>query len=505
MKRTLVACVLTASLLWSAMPATANDTAVGGAGGTVMPMSEDGVRLEAETVQVMLHRRFATYRVDFQFRNEGPPKTLRLGFPFPQGGEPESPHVPPASVRAWQDGTPLAVTRDTGTDNGDQVEWWLHDVTFKTGDTFVRVEYYAAPTVTAGWPPDEVLMPAGLARDSAFVAVFPYTVHTGAGWAGTIGKSIIRYTLADDFEGFGIPEMMRYHARSLERNGMPEHSRVLGSFTNPDPSVYQWVFEDFEPTFTLHEGSPYNVGLHVAWPHRQTASPDASFGEGEPAPTERISASSWLDLGEYQYRPDAIYDGYPSSAWAEGANGSGAGEWVRLTFADARNVREVQVLPGYAKRPDLFAKYNRPRTLEVEFSDGTRETLPLRDEPVLQTFPVTAEAEWAQVTIRDVYRGTTRDETYISEIEFAEAATPEFATFEQLMGIPAPEPADVFPAEETTPVDSDVETASIEETAAAETGEGPATWVWVLLGLALAGAASGGAYWLKKRSPAQTA
>ncbi|MBW6468688.1 MAG: hypothetical protein K0B85_05980, partial [Coriobacteriia bacterium] len=92
MRRWLVTLALGAALLaGGTIAAWANDTAIGGAGGTVSPLADDGIRLEAETVQVIAYRRFAAYRVDFKFVNEGPAKTLLLGFPFPQGMEPESP------------------------------------------------------------------------------------------------------------------------------------------------------------------------------------------------------------------------------------------------------------------------------------------------------------------------------------------------------------------------------------------------------------------------------
>lgn len=499
MRQVFLACVLAGTLFFAAVPALANDTAVGGAGGTVVPMTGDGVRLEAETVQVILHRRFASYRIDFLFRNEGPAQTLKLGFPFPQGSD-GAPHVPPASVRAWSDGTSLPVTRDTGTDNGTDVEWWLHDVTFEAGATHVRVEYYAAPTLSPGTP-GSLSLPEGMTSLDVETAVFPYTVHTGAGWAGTIGKSIIRYELSGDFEGWGAPELLRERTDVLAQNGQSEHARVLGSFTNPEPMVYQWVFEDFEPTYSTVDGSPYDIGLRFAMPIRRSAHPNPSFGGAQEPYPGFVSSSSWLDLDTYTYPPDCIYDGYPSSAWAEGAEDSGEGEWVRIPFAGSRAVREVQILPGYAKSTSLFEKYNRPRTLDVEFSDGTRTTLSLRDEPVLQTFPVSANAEWARVTIQDVYRGTTRDETYISEIEFSEASTPEFATFEDLMGLPPARSSTAGPAEESTLAAAPVSTPRAASHTGADADEGapPRMPVWALPGLALVCAAAAVLLWYRRR------
>ena len=490
MKRWLVAIAVGTALLAGGVAAAwANDTAIGGAGGTVSPLADDGIALEAETVQVIAYRRFAAYRVDFKFRNDGPPKTLLLGFPFPQGIEEESPHLPPASVRAWQDGAPLEVTMVEGTDGEELVEYWTHEVSFPVGVTFVRVEYYAAPTVTAGGPPAGMEPPAPWQGFDSWMALYPYTVHTGAGWAGSIGTTLIRYTFTDDADAWGAEQMMAYQVENLADNE-PEKARILGSYATLRPGVFQWMFEDFEPT------RAHNVGVHFLQPTRALAGREEPGAGRSPADIV-VTASSSLELGDFSYWPGNAADGYPSTAWAEAAEGSGVDEWLRLEFGAPRSVREVQVLPGYAKTAELFHKYNRPKTLHVEFSDGTGLELELADEPVLQTFPVRAEAEWAEVTIRDVYRGTTRDETYLSEIEFAETASPAFATFEELMGEAEPPQEEVPPAEEPTTA------PDVPEAAGGEAGEWPAgTWM-LLAGLSVLAAVLVGAVVAERRRAAR--
>lgn len=430
---TLLACMLVPAI------ASGNDTSVGGAGGTVMPLSEDGIRLDSEVVQVLVYQRFAAYRVDFKFINDGAEKTLKLGFPFPQGTEEGSPHIPPVSVRAWQDGKPLQIARESGIDNGDLVEWWTHQVTFAPGTTMVRVEYYAAPTESSGGSASEYEPPARFADVFSVDAAYPYTIHTGASWAGSIGRSLVRFQLSEDAEAWGIKELMRRFATQLARDDKTQHAEVVLAYTQPEPNTFVWDFRDFEPQYDPAVGCPYDIALRFFRPEtvHSTIPPDSSWGGVSAEAQQEVTASSWLRLGDYQYPPQSVFDGYPSTAWAENGAGEGVGEWVRTTFDAVRTVREIRVLPGYAKRADLFYKYNRPKTLRVDFSDGTHATLSLADEPTLQVFPVAAHADWAKVTIEDVYRGTTRNETYISEIEFGTAVSPTFVTFEEAMGLPA--------------------------------------------------------------------
>jgi hypothetical protein len=306
-------------------------------------------------------------------------------------------------------------------------------------------------------------------------------VHTGAGWAGPIDKTVIRYTFADDAEAWGAEEMLAYNVETMNANGLAEEARILGSYQMPGSGVFEWVFEDYEPT------RAHDIGVPFLQPVRITGEEQEAGPAAERSPAEvLVTASSWLDLGgEFQYRPGNAADGHPSTAWAEGAEGPGIDQWLRFEFGAPRTVREVQVLPGYAKTTDLFYKYNRPKTLHLEFSDGIDVNLPIEDEPMVQRFVVRSEAEWVKVSIVDVYPGTTRNETYLSEIEFAESDAPEFATFDEVMGLPP------VSEEETVPAGEPTSAPDVPE--AAEDGEWPAaTWL-LLAGLAVLAAVLVGA------------
>ena len=73
---------------------------------------------------------------------------------------------------------------------------------------------------------------------------YDYWLHTGAGWAGTIGTAVVRFTLADDFRGYGMDVKSDY----------PDEGGGGGYFTKPETytkigdGTYQWLFKDLEPT-----------------------------------------------------------------------------------------------------------------------------------------------------------------------------------------------------------------------------------------------------------------
>ena len=430
-RRMMAASVLLAVLLASTGVAMANDAAVGTRGAAVRPLTDTDIRMDSEAVQIICMDRYALYRIDFLFVNESDaPRSVKLGFPFPDFENPEGNlGAPPAAFGAWFNGERIVVTQEDGFDTDGESEWpaiWFtHEVTFPPGESMVTVSYLGTPDASV--MDGELTEMLGLDwEDGWAVGYYPYLVHTGAGWAGPIGKTVVRYTLADDFNGTDVDEVI--HAEASRKWLTTERARFMESFTRPAPGVYQWVYENYEPT---RDHNP-----HLAFIYQ-------GLGSETFDPWTDTTASSWLELGEYSYPAYSLRDGQPSTAWAEDAEGPGVGEWVDIPFGEERDVSEIRVLPGYQKRDDLFYKYNRPSRLEIEFSDGTSTEIVLADEPGLQLFEVEATADEARVTILDVYPGTNeRDETYLSEITFAASPMPMLETYETVTGIAPPEAFD---------------------------------------------------------------
>ena len=147
-------------------PATrADDTSMGGTGGSVYPTTSPDIRMEAETVQAVLYGGFAEYRCDFEFVNEGPPQTVVLGFPFSvTREEPIYGSFPPTAFRAWQDGRPLEVTLSRDVSQNDAragvIGYFLHEATFDRGPTTITVSYLTRPSMSTGGSISQVAPPA---------------------------------------------------------------------------------------------------------------------------------------------------------------------------------------------------------------------------------------------------------------------------------------------------------------------------------------------------------
>lgn len=118
------------------------------------------------------------------------------------------------------------------------------------------------------------------------------------------------------------------------------------------------------------------------------------------------------------YGPRNLVDGDDKTAWVEGSNGQGLGEFVVLEFDAPRTVRGLTIRNGYDKSADLFAKNSRVKDVELRFSSGASVAATLSDQPGPQHLALSQpiEAKWVELVIRSVYPGSKYADTAINEI-----------------------------------------------------------------------------------------
>jgi hypothetical protein len=143
----------------------------------------------------------------------------------------------------------------------------------------------------------------------------------------------------------------------------------------------------------------------------------------EPANTAPIkitpSASSIrLAVQTNTYYAANAMDGKRSTAWIEGVDGPGLGEWIRFDFDREITLHRILILPGYFKSPQIWAENNRIAVLTAYFSDGTSRDLSFSDRMDSQKVDVgSVKTRWVKLVIKSVYYGTDPD-TAISEVAF---------------------------------------------------------------------------------------
>ena len=84
---------------------------------------------------------------------------------------------------------------------------------------------------------------------------------------------------------------------------------------------------------------------------------------------QRVTASSHLkSQGKFNYLPKNAHDFDHESAWVEGAQGQGIGEWIEYEFAGAcPRVTGVKILAGYVKSKTAYESNSRPKYIKVYY------------------------------------------------------------------------------------------------------------------------------------------
>ncbi len=133
-------------------------------------------------------------------------------------------------------------------------------------------------------------------------------------------------------------------------------------------------------------------------------------------------ASSELPPDQYTsyYGPLNVIDGNTITAWNEGADGDGTGEWVELSAGSPQVLRGLRIMTGYAKKEETYYKNNRPTKVTIALSDGYSVQANLDD-----TFSTWSDVPFdklhqtnsVRITVDEVAAGNTYNDVAISEVE----------------------------------------------------------------------------------------
>ena len=169
-------------------------------------------------------------------------------------------------------------------------------------------------------------------------------------------------------------------------------------------------------------GAPSSAGPQPENPAPATAEPPRPRAANEDCSRSgdtTLCASSVLPPSQGNiYGPRNLTDGNDKTAWVEGSDGQGLGEFVVLEFDSARAILGLTIRNGYDKSPDIFTKNSRVKDIELRFSSGDSIEATLKDEPGAQyvTLSQPIKAKWIELIIRSVYPGSKYSDTAINEL-----------------------------------------------------------------------------------------
>lgn len=129
-------------------------------------------------------------------------------------------------------------------------------------------------------------------------------------------------------------------------------------------------------------------------------------------------ASSELEDSRSRYGAGNVIDGHLDTAWAEGVQGKGIGEWISIEKSDsaAMEIIGIEISAGYQKNQQTLDNNGWPYNLLIECDDGYTQTVMLFDvsDTIVFNRPVTANK--IKITILEASAGQQYEDTCISEI-----------------------------------------------------------------------------------------
>ncbi len=171
---------------------------------------------------------------------------------------------------------------------------------------------------------------------------------------------------------------------------------------------------DGTPTPSINSPSPSTSKGEAG----SNSSPDISPQSAGPLKITASASSIRLAVQANTYYASNAIDGKRSTAWIEGSDGAGEGEWIRFDFDRDINLHRILWQPGYFKSPQVWAQNNRLARVTAYFSDGSSREISFDDRMDSQKTDIgSVRTRWVKFVIKSVYYGTDPD-TALSEIAF---------------------------------------------------------------------------------------
>ncbi len=388
------------------------------------PRNTEDIRIVDEDLLIELNRDSVDVVVKYLFRNESDTRVkARFGFPveelaekslFGEDEPKERAKVPEylKNYRIWSDAEGLKTKFEVepeGSGEGDErfvglKGWMVSTVAFEPGEERrVRISYSSDYSFSVHFISE---------NESLGAKEFRYRLSTGGVWKEPItkGRVVVRAGGVD-----------------------PEEVRVLAPVNQFKRQGADWVweFEDLEPTLADDlriEAVPGESIVAANLPDPDTGAERfvrvierRGRWSVQHAYYSVVASSMLAPSGELTYGPENVADRNPATAWSEGAQGSGVGEWLEIQPDVARPLISILVTPGYAASEELFRLNARPRRVEVELNGEYRFDAVLEDQPEEQTILVSGYSKpvsKVRLTITEVTPGERDEDLCISSVRF---------------------------------------------------------------------------------------
>ena len=219
-----------------------------------------------------------------------------------------------------------------------------------------------------------------------------------------------------DVSGLPLSEISRLRNTIFARHGRIFQSSELQNYFASRPWYKPRTdYSDAQLTSNDRE----NVRLTQAAENRMGGAESVANVETAVNITATASSSRKMFRG-IDYGPANALDGSMMTAWVEGTDGPGIGEWIRFDFGREVKLRRIFIAPGYYKSPQIWQKNNRLAIAIFHFSDGSTKECRFPDQMEEQQFETgDVTTSWVRIEIRQIYLADSdSQDTAISQVTF---------------------------------------------------------------------------------------
>lgn len=158
-----------------------------------------------------------------------------------------------------------------------------------------------------------------------------------------------------------------------------------------------------------------------------TTSPATSPPRGDRLVPVRVAASSFMQRRGDHHPPEHAFDGNDRTAWNDGVEGSGQGQWIEARFDGAQRFRRARFSTGFdhvsARLGDLFYlnAHMSQAAIEVDGREVARVPVGFDQRRVVVDLEVTGAS--LRIVAADVFAGSRWQDVCVSEVEVEGYAT----------------------------------------------------------------------------------
>jgi len=131
-------------------------------------------------------------------------------------------------------------------------------------------------------------------------------------------------------------------------------------------------------------------------------------GDDPLVPINVTASTTHATDGDGNYNPSNAADGFVDSVWCEGGKGDGTNDWIEMTYGAPVTISKLKIRNGLTYNSELFKKDNRATAATLTFSDGSTQTIVMKDAlPFEQTLTFSAVTTTkVRITFTTVTKGT---------------------------------------------------------------------------------------------------